>query len=799
MKNTGTLASLLVLCLCTSSALPLTQGFIENRGQVDEEVLYYMEGQQASIYFTEEAVVLDLRERPLRPTSEDAMGRILPDSERDAEGNQDESQRGCALWIRFEGANAHPIVEGRGELTARYNYFLGNDQDKWRTDVPAFNAVVYRDLWPGIDLTYRENHGMISYEVVATPSASPGQLSFRYEGAEQVILTANGSYRIETVVGSLIDTRPIPGLAGGTLSWIEGPDGFGGGTMLDNDTDLVWGTYLGGSLDDWSQGLALDPDGNVVVTGWTLSPEFPTTSGAYDTTFDVGPMAFVSKLEEDGSDLIWSTFLGGSGGDQGLAVVVDPFSFVLVTGTTSSTDFPTHNAYDETHNGGLDVFIAGLNDSGDGLLNSTYLGGSQDDTGEAIAKWPDAVQWVVTGVTRSADFPTTSGAYDQTHNGGEDFFVARFSNNSDLVWSTFLGGSDLDEKCSSVAIDDSWNVVVGGETRSADFPTTGQAYDGSLDGVIDVVVAKLNASGSDLDWSTFLGGGGNDFFRGGQALALTETGEVLLTGGTTSSDFPTTAGAYDETFNGGGEDVFVTKLNAVGSDLVWSTFLGGSGGDEGVSLALTLVEDVMVTGYTGSSDFPTTAGAYDGSFNGQADAFVSLLGTFGGYLYGSTYLGGTLRDEGKVLAVDSDRNVVVTGLTRSGDFPTTSEAYDTSINGEDDVFVSKLRYYVGSGVDNDTQSLSGAFGFTESHPNPFGESTVISYGLPEPSKVTLSIHDVAGRLVRMVVPGVLQESGRHRFRWDGRTGSGLHVRAGVYFARLEVGGTATFQKLAVLR
>ena len=453
---------------------------------------------------------------------------------------------------------------------------------------------------------------------------------------------------------------------------------------------LLASTYLGGSNSDhgW-QSLALDTSGNVYVTGHTESTNFPTTSGAYDTSFNGSNDVFVSKLNSGLTSLLASTYLGGSSADYGHSLALDTSGNVYVTGYTESTNFPTTSgAYDTSFNGGNeDVFVSKLDGGLTSLLASTYVGGSGADYGHSLALDTSGNVYV-TSYTRSTDFPTTSGAYDTSSNGSNDVFVSKLNSGlTSLLASTYVGGSGADQGY-AITLDTSGNVYVTGLTYSSDFPTTSGAYDTSFNGGIDVFVSKLNGELTSLLASTYLGGSGADL---GWSLTFDTSGNVYVTGHTESTNFPTTSGAYDTSFNGG-MDVFVSKLNGELTSLLASTFLGGSSADNGLSLALDTSGNVYVTGWTQSTDFPTTSGAHDTSFNGGSyDVYVSKLNSGLTSLLASTYLGGSSNDYVTYLALDTSGNVYVRGYTESTDFPTTSEAYDTSFNGGSyDVFVSKL-------------------------------------------------------------------------------------------------------------
>jgi len=347
----------------------------------------------------------------------------------------------------------------------------------------------------------------------------------------------------------------------------------------------------------------------------------------------------VSKLNAAGTALAYSTFLGGSDWDVGYGIAVDGAGQAYVTGDTGSTDFPTTpGAWDTTYNG-LDVFVSKLNTAGTALAYSTFLGGSNSDQGFGIAV-DGAGRAYVTGDTYSSDFPTTVGAWDRTHNGGTyDAFVSKLNAaGTALAYSTFLGGSDWDWG-NDIAVDGAGQAFITGGTDSTGFPTTAGAWDRTYNGgTYDAFVSKLNGAGTALLYSTFLGGNDYDW---GPAIAVDGAGQAYVTGMTGSIDFPTTAGTWDTIYNGSTYDAFVSKLNAAGTALAYSTFLGGSNWDYGFGIAVDGAGQAYVTGWTSSTDFPTTPGAFDTTHNGTTDVFVSKLALGGG---GTYTLSGRVRD-----------------------------------------------------------------------------------------------------------------------------------------------------------
>jgi hypothetical protein len=390
---------------------------------------------------------------------------------------------------------------------------------------------------------------------------------------------------------------------------------------------LTYSTFLGGGDVENGLGIAVDGTGRAYVTGETDSADYPTTPGAFDTSFNGSVDAFVTKLNASGSALAYSTFLGGTNQDRGGDIAVDRRGNAYVMGAfTESANFPTtRGAFDTTFNGGTftsDAFVTKLNASGSALAYSTFLGGTSNDFGSGIAvRFGRAY---VTGQTNSVDYPTTPGAFDTTLNGSDDAFVTKLNaSGSALAYSTFLGGASGDFG-GDIAVDGGGRAYVTGGTGSADYPTTPGAFDTSFNrsGNSDAFVTKLNASGSALEYSSFLGGVGSDQ---GFGIAVDGRSRAYVTGITQSANYPTTRGAFDTTL--GRPDAFVTKFNASGSALAYSTFLGGTESDSGEDIAVDGKGRAYVTGLTNSPDYPTTRGAFDRTFNGGFDAFVTKLPT----------------------------------------------------------------------------------------------------------------------------------------------------------------------------
>ncbi len=648
------------------SYLELPLYFIANRGQVDERVHYYTQGSGHAIYFTAEEVVVALDETLLR--------------------------------MRFVGANATQPV-GLEKMRAKVNYLIGSDPAQWQTNVPTYGEVAYHDLYPGIDLRYAGQRGALKYTFVVSPGADASQIRLAYGGAAGLRLDEAGNLLILAARSELKDTRPY--------AYQEI-----GGRRVEVETEFV--LY------------------GVRTYGFAVQ-------GGYDPRY---PLIIDPSL-------IYSTYLGGSKDDRGYGIAVDGAGHAYVTGNTWSTNFPTRNAFQGacgvTQWSCLDTFVTKIDPTQSGaatLIYSTYLGGEYEDRSYDIAV-DGAGHAYVTGNTRSEDFPITPNAYQtEIHdydypypalgpswNGSEHVFVTKLNAaGSELLYSTFLRGKNSwllgDETGYSIAVYGADIAYVTGASRSSDFPTTPNAYQGTKAGdttTHDVFFTKIDTTQSgaaSLLYSTYLGGSETER---GLGIAVDGVGNAYITGQTYSSpDFPT-RNAYQGA-PGGDWDAIVAKFDAAGA-LAYSTYLGGSGLDWGYGIAVDGAGHAYVTGETESNNFPTTPNAYQAANAGQADAFVVKIdATKSGAasLIYSTYLGGEGAEcyySGCAIAVDGTGHAYVTGSTESSYFPTRNPYRDDSL--WDDAFVTKFNaagndlvystYLGGNGSDGGTDiALDGA-------------------------------------------------------------------------------------------
>ena len=720
--------------------------FIPNKGQVDGKALFYAKTPSYTLWMTADGLVFDSAKRREKDRDRKSGGlRIVkPDPGPSiATGERDVSR------IIFVNAKKSPEVAAQDSSQYRVNYFLGNDPDKWRTNIETSRAVLYRELYPNIDLKVYGIERQVEYDWMVKPGGAVEDIRFKFQNFERTEIDQDGNLILSTEFGELIHKKPWSYQElGGEKAEVEsrfkrlGDDTYGFDVesydrrypLIIDPLILLYSTYLGGSgYDEGGSGIAVDSSGSVYITGETESSDFPVLH-AFDSTWNSRGDVFVTKFAPDGRSLVYSTYLGGSLRDSGRDIALGSSGEAYIIGWTSSPDFPVLNdAYDSVLNG-EDAFVARLSPLGNVLLGSTFLGGSAADSGSGIAL--DAAGYVyVTGNTRSPDFPVVS-AYDYYWNGWDDVFVAKFTSDCGaLVYSTYLGGAGGDSTA-GIAIDNTGSAYVAGHTNSLDFPVL-NAYDRDCSSN-DIFVTKFSPDGKFLVYSTFLGGSNSEYCWG---FAIDSHGSAYVTGHTYSLDFPV-VNAYDPTQNGGYGyvDVFVAKFTPAGNALAFSTYLGGKKDDMPSGIAVDSAGAAYVIGMTYSSDFPVL-NAIGSALKGYSDAFVTKFTPAGRSLAYSTYLGGNSSDGGGDIAVDTSQDAYVIGGTSSLDFPI-ANAYDPTHNGNTDFFVTKLRFIPPYQPNNFTlQRLENNYIFFKEYihrltwaANPEDPSRIVKYRLYRKAK-----------------------------------------------------------------
>ncbi|HJQ24075.1 MAG TPA: SBBP repeat-containing protein [Blastocatellia bacterium] len=602
----------------------LPMSFEANRGQADARIKFLARSGNTALLLTADGATLALAKssaKPRRNPSRPATRRV------------------ATIRMKMLGGNPDAALEGLDQLPGASHYFIGKDPKNWHKDIPLYARVRYREVYPGINVVYYGNRRQLEYDLEVAPGSDPHQIRMAFAGARGLRLDGEGNLWLRTPAGDLQMRKPsVYQEEGGRRRAVDCRYVLKGRRLVGFDVapydarqalviDPVfnYSTFLGGSNEDRARAVAVDADGNAYVTGITSSFNFPVTINAYSTTYRYNTDVFVTKLTPDGTGLVYSTYIGGDGYDTPNGIAVDAAGSAYVTGTSGSMNYPTTaGAFQPTFGGSYtgDAFVTKLSAAGDALAYSTYLGGTGDDQGNGIAVDANGSAYVA-GVTSSATFPTTPGAYRTTINGGSDVFVTRFNSaGSALTYSTFLGGSGNDQ-ANGIRIDAAGSAYLTGFTQSTNFPTTAGALQTTYGGTPnyssfgDAFVTKLNGTGTGLVYSTYLGGSGDD---NGYGIALSEAGEAYVTGSTASSNFPTTAGAV-RVGNGG-----VAKSTDAGA--VWEAKNAGITNSTILCLALDpLTPATLYAGTSGGGVFKSADGGNSWSLsnNGLTDLNIKTL------------------------------------------------------------------------------------------------------------------------------------------------------------------------------
>src|SRR6266568_4865934 len=739
-------------------ALPMQ--FESNVGQTCDSVRFLARGPGYTLFLTPTQTVLSLR--PGREPQSEADNPVCPRTQTGREHNRVVGNSRAAstasrlppavLRMTLLGANPTTQVEGLDALTGTLNYFVGNDPTQWRSAIPTFGKLKSHQACPGVDLVYYGNQRQVEYDFLISAHADPGRIALGFSGADSLEIDSFGDL--------------VARLPGGTVRWHrpfayqDTPAGkreiaarfvmtkrrqvgfeiaaYDAGRPLIIDPQLVYSTYLGGGSSDYIGGIAVDGSGNVYVVGDTTSLDFPTHTPYQSASAGLRDV-FVTKLDPSGSSLVYSTYLGGSSNEFAGGIALDSSGNAYLTGQTESQNFPTTSgAFQAVNNGGFsDAFVAKLGPFGTNLVHSTYLGGVGQDSGNAIAV-DNSGNAYVTGVTYSrgvgsSPFPTTHSAFQADNGGGvgggSDAFVTKFDTNGALVYSTFLGGHSS-EAGNGIALDSSGNACVAGVVEdttsfppalpSSDFPILNAFQPNFNPGITDPFAAgtkdgfvtKLNATGTALIFSTFLGGGFDD---SAHAIAVDAANRVYVMGETYSTNFPILnaaqpiLGGLSPENNFPLADAFVTVFETNGASLRYSTYLGGSGYESGFDsyrfgMGIDQFGDIYLAGWTDSPDapdpndpsvvpFPVTPGADQTNSMGLGDAFAAKINPAvpgSNSLVYSTFLSGTSDNRATAVAVDSSGNFYVAGFTSSTNFPV-ANAFESSYSGGSyDGFIAKF-------------------------------------------------------------------------------------------------------------
>ena len=644
--------------------------------------------------------------------------------------------------VELLGCNPDAKIIPIGMSSAYYNYFTTGTPAGGVKDVHYYQKVVYKNIYPNIDLvaslnlskgetsnsSTKTSRGGFEYSFVIHPGGNPSEIKLQYKGATKIILK-NGQLSIKVNPGTFTENIPAGYLQNTNqnikVTYVSlGNNTFGflitnyqllitksqSDLVIDPTPCLDWGTYYDGGIIT-QYGLALDKNDNIYISGATQNSSTIATAGAYQTTYGGGSSdVIIAKFNSTGTNLLWGTYYGGAGEDDGFGLAIDSNDNVYVSGlTNSNSGIATPGSYLTTKpdTGSMfNIFVAKFDSSGTNLLWGTYYGKSFG-VANNIAIGPDN-NVVITGITYGDSGIATPGAYRTSFGYG---FVSKFNSaNSMLIWGTYNAGEGWD-----IAFDKKGNIYFTGDETASWFTATPNAYQTTYGGgLMDAFVAKLNSSGSQLLWSTLYGGAGSDM---GVAIALDSANNIYATGLTSSLTGIATSGAYQTEYGGGSQDGYIAEFDSTGSTLLWGTYYGGAGSDYSEDIYLDKNDDVYITGLADSSFTGiATAGAYQTTFYGYADPIVAKFNATGSNLLWGTYLGGG-SNYGSALAVTANGDIYVSGYGSWDSSLYTPGAYQTynQTGGNGAIFVVKLGCNIPNGINEITDTVKNTFIV---YPNP---------------------------------------------------------------------------------
>ena len=599
----------------------------------------------------------------------------------------------AAFQLRFDGARPEAQPEGLEPLPTRINILGGNIPAAWQPSLPAFGAVRYRGLYPGIDMVYRAAN-RIKSEFVVAPGADPARIRMRFSGGQSLSVDDEGSLRVKSAEGELRDEHlqvfqwiagrkvKVPARFNIVENQVAGFElgSFDPGSELVIDPVISYSSYLGGSRIDQITAVAVDAAGAAYVSGWTDSQNFPVLSSI--RIFSGSVEAFVAKIGPTGA-LEWATFIGGSSDDRALGIAVDPSGNSYAVGYTTSTNFPTVNPLQANKSGGRDVFVTKLNSTGSAIVYSTYWGGSGNEQANGVAVDVYGQPYVV-GDTDSANFPTKF-PWRSALGGLRDAFHFKIGVNGAMSYSTYVGGSG-DDRGITVAITNTLTPYIAGCTASNNFPTSNALQSANAGGQ-DAFVIRFNSDADNVIFSTYLGGNGGAVGQPecANSIAVDEYNNVYVAGVTSSTNFPHQV-AVQNTLNGL-IDGFITKFD-VGGVILFSTYIGGSGSDVATGVRIDAARRAYVVGYTTSKNLPVS-NPIQSSLAGNFDGFLLRYDVSGYPFTFGTYLGGQGSDTPTSLGLLPGGAAFVVGATASGNYPTQSP-FQPNFGGSTDGFITKI-------------------------------------------------------------------------------------------------------------
>jgi hypothetical protein len=696
------------------------------------------------------------------------------------------------------GSNPNAEIIAAEQQEYYENFYLAHTNEEGIQNVHTYKTLIYKNIYAHIDLILHARKQGIKYEFIVYPGGKVTDIKMRWSGLDKIEVLQNKEIKYSTGYGQMNETMPLvyqicenknnlsvtslPKITEISSQFILKNktirfkiDNFDHNKKLVIDPVLNWSTYYGGSGDDRLNNVSTDGLGNIYAAGETTTSNGLTTSGAFQTQFGGGISdALITKFSSNGSRL-WTTYFGGTDVDIAHGIVSDASGNSYITGETYSiSGISSSGSFQTGNGGGVDGFIAKFSSSG-ARVWSSYYGGDGGDIGSAITI-DNSNNVIITGNTNSTSGIASSNGW-QVVNGGFNAFIAKFSSAGSRIWGTYFGGTGAEGN--SIAADDTGNIFITGRTSSSSGLASSGAYQTSYSGSNDAFIAKFSPLGSEI-WSTYFGGPGNDKSFG---VALDASGNVIITGSTSSTSGISTSGAY-QTSNGSsssGFDAFIAKFTSAGK-ILWSTYFGGASYDCSNGVAIDQLGHIYIVGYTASSSSIASTGAFQSSIGGGYDAFIAVFSPYGNRVT-SSYFGGTKDEMGYGITIDPNGNASISGLTASSSNIATSSAFQKSFGGQfspagGDGFITQLKYSLSGILMENSESTIDVNLF----PNPFSSSINIEYHLENTGIVNIRLLDVTGKQIG-VIADENQQPGNYHFEISSDK---LHLSPGIYLLKLMV-------------
>lgn len=778
--------------------------FMENRGQYPAEVLYSARLANGNVFFCRDSVVFHLRfKKQQEPAATKTPGITEAGFSRKwpQKAIPTDSSESHLITLLYPGSHKGSAPQGIKERIERVNYFQGKDPRSWLKDISTFDTLMYKEIYPGIDLYFFDGGGRLKYEFRVQSFASYQDIRVRYTGIDSLSINETGDAVAHLGSASLVENAPVAyqrtsdGIrdckpAFTSISGCIAYNMAEYNPSMELIIDPVYSTLFGGNDLDVINSMFVMPDGNVYVAGGTKSSDFPVITNSYNSVFQGDLDCYITVFNPDSGRILASTFLGGSNTEVIRRMRMNGNGQLIVSGSTYSADFPsTAGALQKQLLGSQDCFVAILDSNCKSLLYSTFIGNTGFETLFDMTL-DSAGNIYITGLTDSWNFPRTAGAYQTQYGGGEDdVFVTKLSaDGTRYLFSTLLGGNSYDEAY-CILVDSSFNVYVAGLTSSYNFPVTANAIQVKNKWSDEGFFAVFDSSGKKLKYSTYFGGNSADLI---ETVILDESGNILMNGKTMSTDMPVTAGVFQPTKavpdNFFDVDFFLAKYSPSENRIMWCTYLGGTMWEGSYSFITMVGNNILLLGESSSVDYPLVTPLQSHN-RGMIDIVMTLVGENANHLLFSTYFGGNKWDGVNTSYLKSSL-LYIAGYTRSIDYPITPNNIQDSLNGEADAVITIFDLKTMITIIEEMDETSVLIPLLSNYPNPFSSSgTTISYEITMSSPVTLSVFNSNGQMIdkrewpRLAV-------GKHVYQYHGNG-----IPPGVYFYTLQIGKEQITRKM----